>query len=131
MGHYDQILEYISYFELDGNEYGKEVFAPHTLAYWVYDDKLESFMQCISESDLMRVDYSSIFNISNNVQHTDEIETADFELLKAMFTYYNRQERFEEGLWAVAAQTGILLRLLKRLKVIVSEESAEGRGCQE
>ena len=51
MGKYDQILEYISYFELESNEYGKEVFTPKTMAYWLYDNKLEAFMRCVSESD--------------------------------------------------------------------------------
>ncbi|MDY0152103.1 MAG: DUF6508 domain-containing protein [Candidatus Cloacimonas sp.] len=130
MEHYDQILEYISYFERESNEYGKEVFTPNTLGCWVYENELESFMRCISESDLMRVDYLSFFDISNYVKIIEEIESADFELLKAMFTYFNRQERFQEGLWAEAAERGILLRLLKRLKAIVREESKEGIMCQ-
>ncbi|MDD2228750.1 MAG: DUF6508 domain-containing protein [Candidatus Cloacimonetes bacterium] len=131
MEHYDQILEYIGYFELENNEYGKEVFTPNTMGCWVYENKLESFMRCISESDLMRVDYLTLMDISNFVQIIEEIESADFELLKAMFTYFNRQERFQEGLWAEAAERGILLRLLKRLKAIVREESKEGIMCQE
>lgn len=115
MGKYDQILEYISYFELESNEYGKEVFTPDTMAYWVYDNKLESFMRSVSESDLMRVDYLSFIDLSNNEQITEEIEIADIELLKAMFTYFNRQERFQEGLWFFAAKDGIFLRLLTNL----------------
>jgi hypothetical protein len=130
MGKYDQILEYISYFELESNEYGKEVFNPNTMAYWMYDNKLESFMRCISDSDLMRVDYLSFIGMPNSTQITEEVETADFELLQAVFTYYNRQERFQEGLWAEAAKSGILLRLLKRLESIVREESKEGIVCQ-
>ncbi|MCB5266022.1 MAG: DUF6508 domain-containing protein [Candidatus Cloacimonetes bacterium] len=130
MGHYDQILEYISYFETESNEYGKEVFTSNTMAYWVYENKLESFMRCISESDLMRVDYLSYIDGHNIVHITERIENADIELLKAMFTYFNRQERFQEGLWAMAAERGIFLRLLKRLKEIVNQRSNEEIECQ-
>jgi hypothetical protein len=131
MEQYEQILEYIGYFEAKSNEYGKEIFTPNTMAYWVYDNKLESFMRCISVSDLIRVDYLSIIDMPNSVQITEEIETADFGLLKALFTYYNRQERFQEGLWAVAAESGIFLRLLNRLKEIVNERPKEVSECQE
>lgn len=129
MGKYDQILEYISYFELESNEYGKEVFTPNTMAYWLYDNKLEAFMRCVSESDLMRVDYLSFIDMPNSEQMTEEIEIADIELLKAMFTYFNRQERFQEGLWFFAAKDGIFLRLLKRLQEIVNK-TMEGE-CQQ
>lgn len=57
MGKYDQILEYISYFEFASNEYGNWVFTPNTLPYIEYEDRLSSFMRCISASDLMCVDY--------------------------------------------------------------------------
>lgn len=130
MGKYDQILEYISYFELASNEYGNWVVTPNTLPYIVYEDRLSSFMRCISESDLVCVDYLSKIDMTSRLQLTDKIESADFELLKAMLTYYNRQERFQEGLCSVAAQNGILLRLLKRLKTILKEKSNEGIVCQ-
>ncbi len=68
--------------------------------------------------------------MTSSMQLTDKIESADFELLKAMLTYYNRQERFQEGLWSVAAQNGILLRLLKRLNTFLKEKSNEGIVCQ-
>jgi len=126
MGHYDQLLEYISYFEQEGNEYGKCIFTHNTMPYYDYDSKLTSFIRCISESDLMRVDYLSCIDISNNVHITEGIEKADFELLKAMFTYFNRQERFQEGLWASAAKRGIFLRLLKRLKQLLVNDKKRG-----
>lgn len=130
MGKYDQILEYISYFELASNEYGSWVFTLNTLPYIVYEDRLSSFMRCISESDLVCVDYLSKIDMISSLQFTYKIESADFELLKATITYYNHQERFQEGLWLVAAQNGVLLRLLKRLITIIKEESNEGIVCQ-
>ena len=98
MGKYDQILEYISYFELASNEYGSWVFTLNTLPYIVYEDRLSSFMRCISESDLVCVDYLSKIDMISSLQFTYKIESADFELLKGTITYYNHQERFQEGI---------------------------------
>ncbi|MDD4310832.1 MAG: DUF6508 domain-containing protein [Candidatus Cloacimonetes bacterium] len=131
MGQYDQILEYISYFEAKSKEYGRSMFNPDSMPYFDYESNLTSFMRCISESDLMRLDYLSYIDISNNMHLTEEIENADIELLKAMFTYFNRQERFQEGLWAEAAESGIILRLLTRLKEIVNERPKEVIECQD
>ena len=46
------------------------------------------------------------------------IETADYELVKAVLTHYVRGERFCDGTWAEAAIEGIFLALLKRLSVL-------------
>jgi hypothetical protein len=118
LDHYHHLLEYIRYFEQEGQEYGKCTFPPNTLPYMDYGDKLMSFIRCISESDLMKTDYLEYINVSTSAKVTEQIENADMELLKAIFTYYNRQERFVEGLWAVAARDKIFLRLLYRLKTL-------------
>ncbi|NLW18385.1 MAG: hypothetical protein GXY81_01670 [Candidatus Cloacimonetes bacterium] len=130
MEHYDQILEYTSYFEIENNEYGKEVYTPNNTAYRAYEKELESFMLCISESDLMRVDHFNILDKSDYVKNIKEIESAGFGILKALFTYFDQQGRFEEGLWVESAECGILLRLLKRFKAIVREELKEEIMCQ-
>jgi hypothetical protein len=44
------------------------------------------------------------------------IPTADFELLRAILTFYVRQDRFFEGAWAGSAKDGVFLRILNRLK---------------
>ena len=36
-----------------------------------------------------------------DANYADYIEKADFRLLRAILTYYVRQERFQEGLWTI------------------------------
>ena len=47
------------------------------------------------------------------------IDTADFRLLRAILTYYMRQERFQDGLWLVAVQNGSFSKVLHRLMTLL------------
>lgn len=44
------------------------------------------------------------------------VPTANFELLRAILTFYVRSERFSDGSWASSAKKGVFLRILYRLK---------------
>jgi Family of unknown function (DUF6508) len=51
----------------------------------------------------------------NELDISAAIPSADLELLKAILTYYVRQERFCDGLWAKAVKEKVFLRILYRL----------------
>lgn len=42
--------------------------------------------------------------------------TTDIEMIRAVLTYFVRQERFQEGLWAEAVEKKIFLMILLKLK---------------
>ncbi|WP_443138247.1 DUF6508 domain-containing protein [Piscibacillus sp. B03] len=44
------------------------------------------------------------------------LDSADFELTRAILTFLIRQERFGEGTWGEAAKEGHFLKVLERLK---------------
>ncbi|MGG3467406.1 DUF6508 domain-containing protein [Neobacillus pocheonensis] len=56
------------------------------------------------------------------------IPTADLELLKAILTFYVRQERICDGAWASAAKGKVFLNILYRLKDVVFYLKQEGSG---
>jgi len=83
----------------------------------------------VSESDIMDRNYLSYFEYPNPPLSVENIESAGIDLLKAMFTYYIRQERFQEGLWLYAASEGIFLMLLYRLKALTCDSGEEQQVC--
>ncbi|HPT71799.1 MAG TPA: DUF6508 domain-containing protein [Candidatus Cloacimonadota bacterium] len=98
MAQYDKLLAYISYFEEGLNENGNWFHPEHDLPYIEYEDKMRSFIRDVSESGVMKQDYLSYFDYPIPQETVDGIEAADIDLLKAIFTFINRQERFQEGL---------------------------------
>lgn len=125
MRKHQKLIDTIAYFENEGNVYCRwETPAggnPNEIAqaYPVYDKQLELFIQAADESGLMRTDYIiAVRGIDfNNV--ICDIEHADFPMLRALFTYYIRQERFCDGLWEKAAREGIFLTMLYRLRQLI------------
>ncbi|MDD3235596.1 MAG: DUF6508 domain-containing protein [Candidatus Cloacimonetes bacterium] len=83
----------------------------------------------VSESDIMDRNYLSYFEYPNPPLSVENIESAGIDLLKAIFTYYIRQERFQEGLWLYAASEGIFLMLLYRLKALTCDSGEEQQVC--
>lgn len=127
---YQDLISYISYFENDkikfctwegGEQVDEKTF---TMAYPKYDEGVNQFVQAVYDCDIMMKDYlpylESRFGAGSNIKGV--IETADFEALKAILTYYIRQERFCDGLWEEAVNEGIFLAILRRLKELLEKE---------
>lgn len=122
---YEELFEYINYFENNGIEFcrwnsmkGEEgqlqINGP------VYDEGVYAFIEKIYESDLLEHDYLKYFeqhSIDKN-DLSELIKTADFELLKAIITWYVRGERFCDGLWGSAIGHKVFLKILYRLQEI-------------
>lgn len=117
MHRYDKVLSYINYFSTAGEEVGTWVYNPPDFPYVKYSKEISSFIHEVYETDLMDTEYLPYLesHLPLDANYADHIEKADFRLLRAILTYYVRQERFQEGLWMVAVQDGSFSKVLNRL----------------
>jgi len=117
MHQYDKVLSYIDYFSTAGEEAGTWVFNPPNFPYVDYSKELSSFIQDVYQTDLLDTEYLPYLesHLPHDANLADYIENADFRLLRAILTYYVRQERFQEGLWLVAVHDGCFLKILNKL----------------
>ncbi|WHY87046.1 DUF6508 domain-containing protein [Neobacillus novalis] len=114
---YKKQIDYIPYFANDKTEFCKWISG-----YPNYDDRLGDFINSIYETDLLKKDY--LDDINGKITDKDIIKaipTSNFELLKSILTYYVRQERFCDGIWAMAAKEKVFLKILYRLREIVGQ----------
>lgn len=122
-----KLFKFIAYFEDEHAEFYKWVSnkdSDFPMRYPVYDEKLLDFVQTVSESGILRTDYLSFLNEKvGSLEHPLEVikETNDPEILIAMLTYFIRQERFYEGLWAKAVDERIFLQILLKLRDLESQ----------
>ena len=121
----NNLFEYISYFEDESVQFCNwqsseqhedgEYVIPHP----IYNDRLREFIQCVYDSDLMLNDYMSYLDqeIGNGYDAIKVInETKDIKTLRAVLTYFVRQEMFCDGSWAEAAENKIFLKILLKLR---------------
>jgi hypothetical protein len=100
------IKHYIDYFSKDDFEF----FTMRGRSF-NYDEEVNEFINAFYKSDLSDPNYLG------NLNHYQEpylklIKTADKDLIKSIFTYYVRGERFCEGMWADAIRDKIFLSIL-------------------
>ena len=88
-----------------------------SMPYPVYETQFLNFIDDVSNSDLMDLNYG---NTLEEYGLEMNIDTADFKLAKAILTCYIRQERFCDGLWGRAIKEGIFLALLKRIETLLT-----------
>lgn len=117
MHRYDKVLSYIDYFSTAGEEVGTWVYNPPDFPYVKYSPEISAFIYEVYQTDLLDTEYLSYLEsfLPRDANHADYIENADFRLLRAILTYYVRQERFQEGLWLVAVHDGCFLEILNKL----------------
>lgn len=120
-----KLLGFISYFEDDNIEYCKwqagEKFenGMSYISYPVYDDRLQDFIHAVDKSGLMNSNYLAL--LKDEISPKKDIikvidETNDRDILIAALTYFVRQERFQEGIWGMAAKDKVFLRILLKLR---------------
>jgi len=122
---YKKLFDYIIYFEDENIQYCQWVNVElgekgtQILPYPKYDNKLLEFIQAVYDSGIMMDDYVIYFkdrigsssDVISVIQNTNE-----FDILRAVLTYYVRQERFQEGLWGKAAEDKIFLTILLKMR---------------
>ncbi|MCB5270428.1 MAG: DUF6508 domain-containing protein [Candidatus Cloacimonetes bacterium] len=125
MSQYDKLFSYIDYFSAAGKEEGSWVLKPGEFPYVNYSELLSSFIKDLHETDLMDSEYLSYLkeNLPAQAKLADAIDSADFRMLRAILTYFVRQERFQEGLWQSAVMDKSFYRILLRLREITSTGS--------
>jgi hypothetical protein len=122
---YKLLFEFISYFEDDSIQFCNWQVSVKledgvcSMPYPVYDDKLHEFIQAVYDSAIMLEDYlsclpDSIGSVNSAIQVI--ADTKDVETLRAILTYFVRQERFCDGSWAEAAEKKIFYNILLKLK---------------
>ena len=127
----EKLSAFIPYFETVSKEDvchwggGEKLGDNHlTMPYPDYERTLHDFIQAVYKSNIMCYDYLDIIHkrgIDGIEQMNSAIDTADFELTKAILTGYVRQERFCDGLWESAVEDKTFLKILNRLQRLLSE----------
>ncbi|WLD93807.1 DUF6508 domain-containing protein [Alkalihalobacillus sp. AL-G] len=125
MSKYQNLLKYISYFEnateneacrwSSGGENEEGVI---TMSYPIYDEQLTTFIDEVYKTNLLDSDYFGTLKKHglSSEELISEIDDADIGLTKAILTYYVRQERFCDGLWASAVKDKVFYKILIRLR---------------
>ncbi len=87
-----------------------------------YDDKLLEFIKLVYDSGLMMEGYLDLLKEKYGTENeaNDIIKSADFDPLRAILTYFVRQERFCDGIWEQAVKDKIFLNILYKLKEITA-----------
>jgi hypothetical protein len=124
---YIQLLNYIPYFEDKTIEVCRwEGMYPQ------YDKKLNEFIEEIYKTNLMKSNYLDYLDERLfNRDYSAAVPTADFELLRAILTFYVRSERFSDGAWANSVKEGVFLRILYRLKELDGNLKVDDLKLQE
>ncbi len=127
----DRLTVFIPYFENVSNEEvchwcgGEKLGENHfSMAYPVYEQTLEYFIQAVYKSNLISYNYLEVIE-QYGLQGTQEmnmaIGDAGLELTLAILTGYIRQERFCDGLWQSAVEDKTFLKILRRLERLMTE----------
>ena len=121
MHQYVKALSYIDYFSTAGEEVGTWVYNPPDFPYVKYSPEISSFIHEVYQTDLLDTEYLPYLesHLPCDANYADYIENADIRLLRAILTYYVRQERFQEGLWMVAVSERCLYKLLTKISLAV------------
>jgi hypothetical protein len=101
MHEYNKVPSYIDYFSTSGEEIGTWVHNPPNLTYMSYSSEMLSFIHKVYQPDLIDAEYLPYLesHLPHEINLADYIEIADFRLIRAILTYFVRQERFSDGLW--------------------------------
>lgn len=81
-----------------------------------YDPGVELFMREAQKYDLIRYDYMEIlegYPVEKMLLNIDRLTEKEAE---ALITYYIRGERFSDGFFAHAIQSGMILKLVRHLR---------------
>lgn len=124
----DKLCKYIPYFEKatkdsvchwsGGEKLGEKYYKS---SYPIYDGMLEEFISEFYKTNLICYNYLDSIRdrgLNGTEDMNRAIDTADFELLKAILTGYVRQERFCDGMWESAVDDKIFLKILQMMKTI-------------
>ena len=127
MINYDLIFKYIPYFEEKNKQ--KAIWSnpsinrdgSYSYGYPQYDEMMIRFSEDFHQSEAHVIEYFECLKKHQLQSHDIKklIDRSDEMTLRALLTYYVRQERFCDGLWETAMEEGIFLAILSRLKAVI------------
>ncbi len=110
----DDNIQFCQWVNVGSGEEGTRI-----LPYPKYDSKLRKFIQAVYDSGIMMDDYMNY--LKDKIGSSSDIisviqNTKEFDILRAVLTYFVRQERFQDGLWGQAAEDKIFLTILLKMR---------------
>ncbi|NHN29627.1 DUF6508 domain-containing protein [Paenibacillus agricola] len=121
------LFMYIPYFESTNKKYtvssGQFSLDPFT-----YDDAASEFVTKLYQSNMIiKFNWGTWQSESKeHFQNTALIYNADLNTVRKLFTTIIRADRFNAGMYASMIDKGVILALLKRLKVLVDTQETGG-----
>lgn len=123
------ILNYLPYFE-DENQRFYDVIMPKRdgtnivdYIYVTYSDKFMEFYKALHDQGFV-----TNFNWLDSSSHSEELsdyydilEDADIKTLRRLFTMIVRQDKHKDGFFADVIESGLLLAMLNKLKILNDE----------
>lgn len=112
-----ELYSYLSFFE-QAKTNDEMLIVESTLLYTTYSSKVDTFFDHFYHSELIDYKYNrtlSAYGVSSDEEMAKAIPTANFELLKAIFTKVIREERFVSGAFIHYVKEDIVSSMLKRL----------------
>lgn len=124
---YELLFKYIPYFEEKKNK--KTTWSnpsinrdgSYSFGYPLYDEMMIRFSEDLHYSEAHVLEYFDCLKKYKFQSHDVKklIDRSDEMTLRALLTYYVRQERFCDGLWETAMEEGLFLAILLRLKEVI------------
>jgi hypothetical protein len=128
VNNYSALLDYIEYFNDETNKFytiheGKEINGVFYIGGSAYSDKVNELIKKSYEIEFIYIgDYSDWFDSKRS--SADEIiqiiSSSNLEMLRKIFTFFIRKERFCEGTLVSAIDNKIIINILFRLKELLS-----------
>jgi len=117
------LLEFIPYFEDEKIEFTSWVGGEKnkngviTMAHPKYDVGIINFIEAVGNSGIMMDDYLGFVEdkIGINSDINSVVKGGSLDTLRAILTYYVREEKFCDGTWGKAAKDKVFLNILKTM----------------
>lgn len=129
-----RLINYISYFEsktrffaADQSGHCKDI---SEMPFYTYDEGVHRFVDEFEETNLPEPDYLQILKpyLEQRQDFNELIGSADFQLVRAILTYFVQGEKFCEGFWAGAVEKKYFINILYRLRELVEEKGSDQGG---
>ena len=123
------LAEFLPEFESPDFEFGHMEAPPGKMPHYALSDIASNFVgACYDMGWVQPFDWADWKDSPEAIQLRDDpasLESANPEQLERLLTVLIRQDRFVEGALGSAFDSGLLVRILRRVTVLVSESSSE------
>ncbi len=126
----EALAEFLPIFETPDFEFGRFVDEPGTFGYYSFSEDAYRFIDVCYEMKWVNLsfDWGAWKESPEALQLRDDppaLESATLEQLQKLLTVLIRQDRFVEGALATGFESGLLVRILRRVAVFAEETQLE------